>query len=272
MSGGGADANVFNARGLQCVNLANGMMEIHTPDEHIAVADLEGMVEVTLALVDAAREAALTVERATARPRRRARHVPDVRRRRRDARARSSTPRSRPGTTSSTRRRCTARAEASLGAALDGRRDAATVATKIWTPSVEEGRAQYDEQRRFFGRVEIEQVHNLVAWEEHLPWLEEERAAGRIDRIGVTHWSASSFGELERALRHGRFDVVQLPLNPREHEAEKRLLPLAEELGIAVVVMRPFGGTGAPLLRAPPHRGARAASRRSASRRGRRRS
>ena len=56
LSGGGADANVFNARGLQCVNLANGMMEIHTPDEHIAVADLEGMVEVTLALVEAARQ------------------------------------------------------------------------------------------------------------------------------------------------------------------------------------------------------------------------
>jgi len=56
MSGGGADANVFNARGLSCVNLANGMMEIHTPDEHIAVADLEGMVEVTLALVEAARQ------------------------------------------------------------------------------------------------------------------------------------------------------------------------------------------------------------------------
>jgi tripeptide aminopeptidase len=55
LSGGGADANVFNARGLQCVNLANGMMEIHTPDEHIAVADLEAMVDVTLALVDAAR-------------------------------------------------------------------------------------------------------------------------------------------------------------------------------------------------------------------------
>jgi di/tripeptidase len=53
LSGGGADANVFNARGLQCVNLANGMMEIHTPDEHIAVADLERMVAVTLALVDA---------------------------------------------------------------------------------------------------------------------------------------------------------------------------------------------------------------------------
>ncbi len=96
---------------------------------------------------------------------------------------------------------------------------------------MDEGRAQYEEQRRFFGRVEIEQVHNLVAWEEHLPWLEEERLAGRIDRIGVTHWSAGSFAELERALRTRRFDVVQLPLNPLERESEHRLLPLAEELG-----------------------------------------
>ena len=140
-------------------------------------------------------------------------------------------------------------AETSLGSALDGRREGTTVATKIWAPSVGEGRAQYEEQRRFFGRVEIEQVHNLAAWEEHLPWLEEERSAGHVDRIGVTHWSAGSFGELERALQTGRFDVVQLPLNPHEREAERRLLPLAAELGIAVIVMRPFGGTGAPLLR-----------------------
>jgi tripeptide aminopeptidase len=55
LSGGGADANVFNARGLSCLNLANGMTDIHTPDERIAVADLEAMVEVTLALVDGAR-------------------------------------------------------------------------------------------------------------------------------------------------------------------------------------------------------------------------
>ena len=115
-----------------------------------------------------------------------------------------------------------------------------------------EGRRQYEDQRRFFERVEIEQVHNLVAWEEHLPWLAEERDAGRIDRIGVTHWSAGSFRELERALRGGRFDTVQLPLNPHERDAEQRLLPLAEELGIAVIVMRPFGGTAAPLLRRMP--------------------
>ena len=56
LTGGGADANAFNQRGRECVNLANGMADIHSPDEHIAVADLEGMVEVTLALVDVARE------------------------------------------------------------------------------------------------------------------------------------------------------------------------------------------------------------------------
>jgi diketogulonate reductase-like aldo/keto reductase len=143
-------------------------------------------------------------------------------------------------------------AEASLGAALEERRAGTTVATKIWAPGVDEGRAQYEAQRSFFGRVEIEQVHNLVAWERHLPWLEEEKAAGRIDRIGVTHWSAGSFAEVERALRTGRFDTVQLPLNPGEREAEQRLLPLVEELGITVIVMRPFGGTGAPLLRSRP--------------------
>jgi tripeptide aminopeptidase len=57
LSGGGADANVFNARGLTCVNLANGMTDIHTPDERIAAADLDAMVDVTLALVEAARTA-----------------------------------------------------------------------------------------------------------------------------------------------------------------------------------------------------------------------
>jgi len=56
LSGGGADANVFNERGLQCLNLANGMTDIHTPDEHIAVTDIEGMVDVTLALIDSALE------------------------------------------------------------------------------------------------------------------------------------------------------------------------------------------------------------------------
>jgi diketogulonate reductase-like aldo/keto reductase len=143
--------------------------------------------------------------------------------------------------------------EEALGSALDGARATTTVATKIWTPSVDEGRRQYEAQRRFFGRVDLEQVHNLVGWAEHLPWLEEERAEGRVERLGVTHWSPSSFGELERALRTGRFDTVQVPLNPFEREAEARILPLADELGVAVVVMRPLGGTdGARLRREPP--------------------
>jgi diketogulonate reductase-like aldo/keto reductase len=132
-------------------------------------------------------------------------------------------------------------AEASLGAALAGRRDRAEIATKIWTPSVEEGREQYRRQVEWFGRVEIEQVHNLVSWQEHARWLEEEREAGRIDRLGVTHYSPSAFGELGRALNSGRFDTVQVPLNPRERDCEREILPLAAELGIAVIVMRPLG-------------------------------
>jgi aryl-alcohol dehydrogenase-like predicted oxidoreductase len=83
-------------------------------------------------------------------------------------------------------------------------------------------------------------VHNL-AWQEHLPWLERERDEGRVGRIGVTHYSSGAFPELARALRTKRFDAVQLPYNPGERECERELLPLAAELGVAVVVMRPLG-------------------------------
>jgi diketogulonate reductase-like aldo/keto reductase len=147
-------------------------------------------------------------------------------------------------------------AEGSLGSALEARRGDAVVATKIWANSVEEGRAQYAAQLRAFGRVEIEQIHNLAAWREQLRWLEAERDAGRIDRLGVTHWDAGRFGELEQALRTGRFDTVQVPLNPLERECEARILPLAEELGVAVIVMRPLGGAGAGMLRREPAVGA----------------
>ena len=144
-------------------------------------------------------------------------------------------------------------AEQSLGRALDGRREGTTVATKIWTASVEEGREQYARQVEWFGRVEIEQVHNLVAWREHLEWLEVEREEGRVDRLGVTHYQAPAFGELAEALRTGRFDTVQLPYNPHERDCEEELLPLAAELGIAVIVMRPLGG-GALVRQAPSDR------------------
>jgi diketogulonate reductase-like aldo/keto reductase len=141
-------------------------------------------------------------------------------------------------------------AEASLASALSGRREEAIVATKIWSSSVEAGQQHFRQQVEWFGRIEVEQVHNLVAWREHLPWLEEERAAGRIGQLGVTHYEASAFGELEAALRTGRFQALQVPLNPLERESEERLLPLAAELGVAVIVMRPLA-EGALLRRAP---------------------
>lgn len=144
-------------------------------------------------------------------------------------------------------------AEQSLGRALDGRREGVTVATKIWTASVEEGRDQYARQVEWFGRVEIEQVHNLVSWREHLEWLEREREDGRVDRLGVTHYEAGAFGEVATALRTRRFDTVQLPYNPHEREVEEELLPLAAELGVAVIVMRPLGG-GALVRRSPSDR------------------
>jgi diketogulonate reductase-like aldo/keto reductase len=141
-------------------------------------------------------------------------------------------------------------AEASLAAALDGRREQALVATKIWTASPQEAREQYEHQLAWFGRVDVEQVHNLVAWREHLPWLEAERDEGRIGRIGVTHYDPRAFGELAAALRTGRFEAVQLPYNPHARECERELLPLASELGVAMIVMRPLGG-GALVRRGP---------------------
>ena len=141
-------------------------------------------------------------------------------------------------------------AERSLGAALDGRREDVKVATKIWANSVREGRAQFAQQLEWFGRVEIEQIHNLAAWKEQLPWLEEERGAGGIDRLGVTHYAPSAFGELASAMRTRRFDVVQLPYNPRERACERELLPLAADLGLAVIVMRPLAEGG--LVRRAP--------------------
>jgi diketogulonate reductase-like aldo/keto reductase len=141
-------------------------------------------------------------------------------------------------------------AERSLAAALDGRRGEATVATKLWARSAAEARAQLDAQLRWYGRIEIEQIHNLVGWRDHLPMLEELRAEGRVDRIGVTHYSPSAFDELAEALRSGRFDAVQLPLNPHERACERLVLPLAAELGIPVIVMRPLAA-GSLVERAP---------------------
>ena len=142
-------------------------------------------------------------------------------------------------------------AEGSLGAALERRREGVTLATKIWTPSGDEAREQLRRQYGWFGRVELQQIHNLVAWEEHLPWLEAERDAGRIDLLGVTHYASSAFDELARALRTGRFDAIQLPYSVLEREVERELLPLAAEMGVRVVVMRPLA-SGRLVRSTPP--------------------
>jgi aryl-alcohol dehydrogenase-like predicted oxidoreductase len=142
-------------------------------------------------------------------------------------------------------------AERVLGQSLRGRRDEALIATKVWTPSAEEGEAQIHRALGYFGgRVELYQVHNLVAWREHLPRLERLKEEGSVRAIGATHWSPSAFAELALVMRTGRIDAVQIPYNPGEREVEREILPLAQELGLGVVVMRPFG-EGA-LMRRPP--------------------
>lgn len=142
-------------------------------------------------------------------------------------------------------------AERVLGAALASRRDEALVATKVWARSAAEGEAQIRRAMGFFGgRVELYQIHNLVNWQEHLPRLERLRDAGQVRVIGATHYSPTAFGELRRVMESGRIAAIQIPYNPHEREVERTILPLAAELGLGVVVMRPFGE--GDLMRRPP--------------------
>ena len=142
------------------------------------------------------------------------------------------------------------RAEAVVSAALKGHRADAFVATKVWTSSVADGRRHFTQQLGWFaGRVDLLQVHNLVAWREHLDWMERERAVGNIRALGATTFQPVSYPTLEQVMRTGWIHAIQVPLNPLERDAEARILPLAADLGLGVIVMRPFAEGG--LLRRP---------------------
>src|SRR5262249_30340842 len=123
-------------------------------------------------------------------------------------------------------------AERVLGRALEGRRDRAQVFTKVWTPDAGEARRQVDRAAGWVGgRVDLYQVHNLVAWPERVTMLEALRDEGSVGAIGATHWNPSAFGELEEVMRSGRVTAIQIPYNPHERDVEDRVLPLAADLG-----------------------------------------
>lgn len=133
-------------------------------------------------------------------------------------------------------------AEQVLGESLRDKREDALVATKVWANSRSEGQAQVKRALQFFGgRVDVYQIHNLANWLEHLPMLEGLKESGHIRAIGATHYSHSAFNEMRKVIKTGRISVIQIPYNPLQREVEKDILPLAADLGLGVIVMRPFG-------------------------------
>jgi aryl-alcohol dehydrogenase-like predicted oxidoreductase len=133
-------------------------------------------------------------------------------------------------------------AERVLAVALEGRRQQAQVATKVWTPDDAEAERQIQRALQYYGGVvEIYQVHNLVVWPKRLTRLEQLRDQGQVRAVGVTHYQHSALPELMDIMRSGRVSLVQVPYNVRDRLVERELLPLAEELNIGVIVMRPLG-------------------------------
>jgi len=115
-------------------------------------------------------------------------------------------------------------------------------ATKVWTPLQMLGPGQMAESRELWGveRFDLMQIHNLLSWEGHLETLLEDKAAGRCGYVGMTTSHGSRHDALESAMAGQPLDVVQFTYNILDREAERRLLPLAAERGLAVVVNRPF--------------------------------
>ena len=115
-------------------------------------------------------------------------------------------------------------------------------ADKVWISSGARGPAQIEESRRRWGvvRFDLLQVHNLMSWEEHLETLFAMKAAGRVRYVGVTTSEGRRHAEMERVMRSRPLDFVQLSYNVLDREAEDRILPLARERKMAVIVNRPF--------------------------------
>jgi diketogulonate reductase-like aldo/keto reductase len=136
------------------------------------------------------------------------------------------------------------RAEAVAGelATSLGIADRLFLATKVWTRGRDAGIAEMEASiRKMGGRVDLIQVHNLVDAETHLSTLRSWKQEGRIRYHGVTHYTASAYDALEPFVARGGIDFVQLNYSVAEREAERKLLPLAAERGVAVLVNRPFG-------------------------------
>lgn len=125
-------------------------------------------------------------------------------------------------------------------------RDKAFIATKVWTRGRAEGIAQMEESFRRLrtDRIDLMQVHNLLDRRVHLETLRDWQQQGRIRYLGVTHYTESAYAELETVMRSETLDFVQFNYSIAERAAERRLLPLAQDRGIAVLINQPFGGGG----------------------------
>ena len=125
--------------------------------------------------------------------------------------------------------------------------DKAFIATKVWTRGREAGIAQMQDSFRLLrtDRIDLMQIHNLVDWRTHLPTLRKWKEAGRIRYLGITHYTSSAFADLEAVMRAEPLDFVQLNYSAVDRAAERRLLPLAAERGIAVIANYPLASGSA---------------------------
>lgn len=117
-------------------------------------------------------------------------------------------------------------------------------ATKIWTLSKAAGVQQMQTSLELWGipRFDLVQIHNMLHWETHVETLKELKAEGKVRYIGITTSNGRGHDEMEKALKRERFDFVQFTYNLADRSVEKRLLPLAMERGLAVIINRPFDG------------------------------